>query len=142
MPAAEGTPLVAPQAGSVTWSSYQAAGAGYYLVIRSAGTTRDLVFMHLREGSLLVAPGAAVAAGQAIGQVGQTGDADGPHLHFEIWPAGWKAGQPIDPLGRPARLGRARRTSRLTCPYGCPSAGCPAARARLPSSRGRARAGA
>jgi murein DD-endopeptidase MepM/ murein hydrolase activator NlpD len=99
VPAAEGTPLVAPQAGSVTWSSYQAAGAGYYLVIRSAGTTRDLVFMHLREGSMLVAPGAAVAAGQAIGQVGQTGDADGPHLHFEIWPAGWKAGGPIDPLG-------------------------------------------
>jgi murein DD-endopeptidase MepM/ murein hydrolase activator NlpD len=99
VPAAEGTPLVAPQAGSVTWSSYQAAGAGYYLVIRSAGTARDLVFMHLREGSMLVAPGAAVAAGQAIGQVGQTGDADGPHLHFEIWPAGWKAGQPIDPLG-------------------------------------------
>jgi murein DD-endopeptidase MepM/ murein hydrolase activator NlpD len=99
VPAAEGTPLVAPQAGSVTWSSYQAAGAGYYLVIRSAGTTRDLVFMHLREGSMLVAPGAAVAAGQAIGQVGQTGDADGPHLHFEIWPAGWKGGQPIDPLG-------------------------------------------
>jgi murein DD-endopeptidase MepM/ murein hydrolase activator NlpD len=99
VPAAEGTPLVAPQAGSVTWSSYQATGAGYYLVIRSAGTTRDLVFMHLREGSMVVAPGAAVAAGQAIGQVGQTGDADGPHLHFEIWPAGWKAGQPIDPLG-------------------------------------------
>jgi len=99
LPAAEGTPVVAPQAGSVTWSSFQAAGAGYYLVIRSAGTTRDLVFMHLREGSLLVAQGQPVAPGQAIGQVGQTGDADGPHLHFEIWPAGWKAGQPIDPIG-------------------------------------------
>jgi murein DD-endopeptidase MepM/ murein hydrolase activator NlpD len=99
VPAAEGTPVVAPQAGSVAWSSYQASGAGYYLVVRSAGTTRDLVFMHLREGSLLVVAGQPVAAGQAIGQVGQTGDADGPHLHFEIWPAGWKAGQPIDPLG-------------------------------------------
>lgn len=99
VPAAEGTPVVAPQAGSVTWSSYQASGAGYYLVIRSAATTRDLVFMHLREGSLLVAPAQPVAAGQAIGQVGQTGDADGPHLHFEIWPSGWKAGRPIDPLG-------------------------------------------
>jgi murein DD-endopeptidase MepM/ murein hydrolase activator NlpD len=99
VPAAEGTPVVAPQAGSVTWRSYQASGAGYYLVIRSTGTTRDLVFMHLREGSLLVAPEQPVAAGQAIGQVGQTGDADGPHLHFEIWPAGWKVGQPIDPLG-------------------------------------------
>jgi murein DD-endopeptidase MepM/ murein hydrolase activator NlpD len=98
VPAAEGTPLVAPQAGSVTWRSYQASGAGNFLVIRSAGTTRDLVFMHLLEGSMLVAPGEPVAAGQPIGQVGQTGDADGPHLHFEIWPSGWKVGQPIDPL--------------------------------------------
>jgi murein DD-endopeptidase MepM/ murein hydrolase activator NlpD len=95
--AAEGTPLVSPQAGSVVWSSFQASGAGYYLVVRADGG-RDLVFMHLREGSLLVAPGAVIAAGQPLGQVGQTGDADGPHLHFEIWPAGWKVGQPIDPL--------------------------------------------
>jgi murein DD-endopeptidase MepM/ murein hydrolase activator NlpD len=95
--AAEGTPVVSPQAGSVAWSSYQAAGAGYYLVVRVAAG-RDLVFMHLREGSLLVAPGSPVAAGAAIAQVGQTGDADGPHLHFEIWPAGWKFGRPIDPL--------------------------------------------
>jgi murein DD-endopeptidase MepM/ murein hydrolase activator NlpD len=42
-----------------------------------------------------------VAAGQPIAQVGQTGDADGPTLHFEIWPGGWRtapSSQPIDPL--------------------------------------------
>ena len=57
--------------------------------------------MHLREGSLLVAQGQPVAPGQAIGQVGQTGDATAPHLHFEIWPDGWyatKKSKPIDPL--------------------------------------------
>jgi murein DD-endopeptidase MepM/ murein hydrolase activator NlpD len=95
--AAEGTPLVAPQAGAVVVSSYQAAGAGYYLVVRAV-SGRDLVFMHLLAGSLLVAPGDPVAAGQPIAQVGQTGDADGPHLHFEIWPGGWRTTQPIDPL--------------------------------------------
>ena len=45
--------------------------------------------------------GAALTPGQPFAQVGATGDASGPHLHFEIWPDGWyasKASQPIDPL--------------------------------------------
>ena len=43
----------------------------------------------------------SLAAGQPFAQVGSTGAASGPHLHFEIWPDGWyssKASQPIDPL--------------------------------------------
>jgi murein DD-endopeptidase MepM/ murein hydrolase activator NlpD len=98
--AAEGTPLVAPRAGFVYWRAYQAAGAGYYVVIRG-DDGRDYVFMHLQDGSLLVTKGHAVAAGQRIGSVGSTGDADGAHLHFEIWPDGWfssDASKPIDPL--------------------------------------------
>jgi murein DD-endopeptidase MepM/ murein hydrolase activator NlpD len=98
--AAEGTPLVSPQAGAVVVRAYQASAAGNYLVVR-ADSGRDFVFMHLLTGSQLVAPGDRVVAGQPIAQVGQTGDADGPHLHFEIWPGGWRttaASQPIDPL--------------------------------------------
>jgi murein DD-endopeptidase MepM/ murein hydrolase activator NlpD len=97
--AAEGTPVVSPRAGTVIWRSYQAAGAGYYLVVHG-DDGRDEVFMHLQAGSLLVSKGAVVAAGQRIASVGATGAADGPHLHFEIWPHGWYApgSQPIDPL--------------------------------------------
>jgi murein DD-endopeptidase MepM/ murein hydrolase activator NlpD len=97
--AAQGTPVVSPRAGTVIWRAYQAAGAGYYLVVHG-DDGRDYVFMHLQDGSLLVSKGDAVAAGQRIGNVGATGDADGPHLHFEIWPGGWYAdgSQPIDPL--------------------------------------------
>ena len=55
--------------------------------------------MYLRAPAL-VATGDPVMTGQPIGFVGDTGDADGCHLHFEIWTApGWyTGGHPIDPL--------------------------------------------
>jgi murein DD-endopeptidase MepM/ murein hydrolase activator NlpD len=97
--AAEGTPVVTPRAGSVSWRAYQAEGAGHYVVIRG-DDGRDYVFMHLQDGSVIVEKGHAVAAGQQLAAVGATGRADGAHLHFEIWPDGWWAdgSNPIDPL--------------------------------------------
>jgi len=97
--AAEGLPVAAPRAGTVTWRAYQAAGAGEYVVLH-ADDGRDFVFMHLQTGSVTVAKGAVLAAGQVFARVGATGHATGPHLHFEIWPDGWyasDASQPIDP---------------------------------------------
>lgn len=96
----EGTPVVTPIAGTVVQVAYQAKGAGYYVVIAGVDG-RHYVFMHLQEGSTVVAKGATVAAGQRIANVGNTGGSDGPHLHFEIWVNGWwetKASTPIDPL--------------------------------------------
>ncbi len=97
--AAEGTPLVSPVAGTVSVLGYQAKGAGHYLVVHAADG-RDLVFMHLREGSVLVVEGQPVAAAQRIAEVGSTGGSDGAHLHFELWPGGWwvDGSAPIDPL--------------------------------------------
>jgi murein DD-endopeptidase MepM/ murein hydrolase activator NlpD len=97
--APEGTPIVAPLAGTVSWSANQPAGAGIYVVIRGSDG-RDYVFMHIRPKTLLVEPSDTVSAGQQIAEVGHTGDAQGPHLHFEIWVGGWyeKGGVPIDPL--------------------------------------------
>jgi murein DD-endopeptidase MepM/ murein hydrolase activator NlpD len=100
--AASGVPLVAPVAGTVTWKANQPGGAGIYLVVRGAGSgeVRDYVLMHIKRGTVLVAPGDAVSAGQQLAQVGATGDASGPHLHFEIWVGGWfaRGGAPVDPL--------------------------------------------
>jgi murein DD-endopeptidase MepM/ murein hydrolase activator NlpD len=96
---AEGTPIATPRAGIVSWRAYQADGAGNYVVVH-ADDGRDLVFMHLQTGSITVAKGAALAAGQVFARAGMTGHATGPHLHFEIWPDGWyasDASQPIDP---------------------------------------------
>ena len=42
-------------------------------------------YCHLRQGSVAVAPGEAVAAGDAIGLVGMSGLADFPHLHLNVW---------------------------------------------------------
>jgi murein DD-endopeptidase MepM/ murein hydrolase activator NlpD len=97
--AAEGTPIVAPHGGRVTWVAYQAQGAGYYLVLASDGELYNYVFMHLQRGSTLVKAGDQVAIGQRIASVGSTGDAEGSHLHFEIWDGPWyNGGHAIDPL--------------------------------------------
>jgi murein DD-endopeptidase MepM/ murein hydrolase activator NlpD len=97
---AEGTPIVCPVSGTITYTSYQADGAGYYFVLRGSADNRDYVFMHLVKGSLQVKEGDTVKAGQPCAQLGNTGRSSGPHLHFEIWVGGWyeKGGHPIDPL--------------------------------------------
>lgn len=97
--AATGTPIVAPHSGRITWVAYQAKAAGYYVVLASDGEVFNYVFMHLQQGSTLVQAGDHVATGQRIGSVGATGDAQGSHLHFEIWDGPWyNGGHPVDPL--------------------------------------------
>lgn len=94
-----GTPIVAPYSGTISWVDYQAGGAGYY-VVEHADDGRDYVFMHLLKGSTLVKQGDRVSTGQRLGLVGATGQASGPHLHFEVWVDGpWQfGGHPVDPL--------------------------------------------
>jgi murein DD-endopeptidase MepM/ murein hydrolase activator NlpD len=96
--AACGERLVAAQAGNVSVRAYQAAGAGYYLVIDGTDGF-DYVYMHLAKASWAVV-GTYVPAGTQIGQVGQSGNASGCHLHFEMWTSpGWfSGGAPVDPL--------------------------------------------
>lgn len=97
--AAAGTPVVAPYAGVVSSTSYQAGGAGEYVVLDGADG-RDVFFAHCLRGSTAVGQGATVAAGRQLCQVGASGTASAPHLHFEIWSVGWRiaGGFPIDPL--------------------------------------------
>ncbi|HWI08197.1 MAG TPA: M23 family metallopeptidase [Solirubrobacteraceae bacterium] len=98
--AAAGTPVVAPYAGRISATSYQAAGAGEYVVL-DAVDGRDYFFAHCLRNSTVVARDAIVAAGHPLCQVGATGVTSGhPHLHFEIWQTGWHVpgGMPVDPL--------------------------------------------
>lgn len=89
--AGSGTQIHAPRAGTVTTAgSGRASGwAGTYVVIKHSDGTSSL-YAHM--SSVDVSVGDEVDAGRVIGRVGQTGRAFGPHLHFEIYPAGVEAG--------------------------------------------------
>jgi len=91
-----GTPLVAARAGTVQAAKTEAA-AGNYVVLQDADGS-SYVYMHMRDVAL-VDVGDRVLAGQLVGYVGQTGRADGCHLHFERWTApGWySGGRAVDP---------------------------------------------
>jgi murein DD-endopeptidase MepM/ murein hydrolase activator NlpD len=98
--AAEGTPVVSPLAGLVVARDYQPSGAGYYLTV-DAADGRSFFFAHCQKDTFAVTVGQTIPAGQQLCRVGHTGDATGPHLHFEIWLGGWRrdtSSRPIDPL--------------------------------------------
>lgn len=76
-----GTPVIAPGDGTVERVSYQANGAGRYIVIRH-GREYQTVYMHLSKA--LVKPGQTVKKGQRIALSGNTGRSTGPHLHYEF----------------------------------------------------------
>jgi murein DD-endopeptidase MepM/ murein hydrolase activator NlpD len=106
-----GTPLVAVGAGRVRMSKYHAR-AGNYAVLDLTGSELDLVYAHMVDPALVPA-GSAVAAGQTIGFVGDTGNASGCHLHFELWEgAYYGGGAPIDPVPFLESLDRKRLRQR------------------------------
>lgn len=57
--------------------------AGNYVRVENEAAGWSTAYAHL--DSVAVADGQAVTAGAAIGSVGSTGMASGPHLHYEIW---------------------------------------------------------
>ncbi len=82
-----GTPLVAPSDGVVTNAgSGPASGwAGNYVTIKYSDGTQTLM-AHMSTVSVNV--GQAVKACQPVGAIGMTGRTFGPHVHFEVYPAG------------------------------------------------------
>jgi murein DD-endopeptidase MepM/ murein hydrolase activator NlpD len=79
-PAPTGTPVTAARAGVVRTAGWL-PGYGKVVELRhDQGVTT--IYAHLSR--IMVDPGRAVARGTVVGLVGQTGDATGPHLHFEV----------------------------------------------------------
>ena len=65
-------------------SSFKALG-NFVTIYHDDGSFAD--YYHLQHNGVVVAPGDQVAAGQLLGYSGDTGWADGPHLHFQVYKA-------------------------------------------------------
>lgn len=79
--AGRGTIVRAAEAGRVIHADATLAGYGKMVVIKHAGRLSS-VYAHNRK--LLVEVGQFVEKGEPIAEVGATGNATTPHLHFEI----------------------------------------------------------
>ncbi len=114
------SPVVAVESGKIKfWTTSARAGCMLYLYGRS-GTTylyihlnNDVTMANDNRGKCVAGgsywpglkDGAKVVAGQALGYVGDSGDADGtPHLHFEVHPGNGGATNPYPHLNRATRV--------------------------------------
>lgn len=78
-----GTPIIAAADGTVIVAKSGGYNGGYgsYVVIQHGNGSQTL-YAHMSK--VAATPGETVVQGQIIGYVGETGDATGPHVHFEI----------------------------------------------------------
>ncbi len=88
--AKRGTPLLAVNAGTVSFSGWM-GGYGKVVKIRHGGGYESL---YAHQSRTRVKRGQKVKRGQIIGYVGSTGRSTGPHLHFGLK----KNGRWIDPM--------------------------------------------
>jgi peptidoglycan hydrolase-like protein with peptidoglycan-binding domain len=92
LPAPAGTPVYAARGGQVVYAGWRAGGWGFLVTI-AHGSGERTMYAHLSRIDVRV--GVWVAQGVRVGAVGSTGDASGPHLHFEVR----VRGAAVDPLG-------------------------------------------
>jgi murein DD-endopeptidase MepM/ murein hydrolase activator NlpD len=92
-----GSTVRAAAAGTVIFAGWKDNGGGYQIWV-AHGSGLYTTYNHM--SSLSVGRGQHVDRGSHLGRVGQTGNATGPHLHFEVWigPV-WDGGRRVNPLG-------------------------------------------
>jgi murein DD-endopeptidase MepM/ murein hydrolase activator NlpD len=92
-----GTPEVAARAGRVVWAGWKSGGGAYQVWIDHGN---GIYTNEMHMSAVLVSVGQYVAKGQQIGRVGMTGNATGPHCHFEVWIGyPWRSGSyRVNPL--------------------------------------------
>jgi Peptidase family M23/Putative peptidoglycan binding domain len=81
LPARTGTPVYAARGGRVAWAGWRDGGWGF-LVVVAHGRGERTMYAHLSRVEVRV--GVWIAQGVRVGLVGASGDATGPHLHFEV----------------------------------------------------------
>jgi len=81
--AKQGTPVVAAISGTVVFVGNKGFLGGGNVIWVEEGPKLYTTYNHLYKW--LVHDGQRIYTGQEIGLVGMTGNATGPHLHFEVW---------------------------------------------------------
>ncbi len=90
LPAPFGTPVYSARSGEVVWAGWR--GAYGFLVTVAHGRGERTMYAHLSRIDVRV--GVWIGKGVRVGLIGATGDATGPHLHFEVR----LRGAAVDPL--------------------------------------------
>ena len=75
----EGTVFIASMEGTVTYVSTEGGYGNHFWIQKD-----DVVTLYAHCSQIYVNEGDYIGQGQEIGEVGQTGNATGPHLHFEV----------------------------------------------------------
>ncbi len=87
-----GTPIMAAATGIVSFAGWNSGGYGNLVEIEhpDGSLTR-----YAHNHRILVSAGQEVIQGQLIAEMGSTGNSTGPHLHFELYPPGTDAADPL-----------------------------------------------
>ena len=106
-----GTPVVVSAPGVVARAEWHPAYGNTVRIDHGSGLMT--LYAHLSVISVIV--GQPVKRGQLVGEMGATGNATGPHLHFEVR----VHGTPTDPMPYLLR-GESEQPSRVNPPAGSP----------------------
>ena len=91
-----GSKVRAAAGGTVIFAGWKSNGGGYQVWI-AHGSGLYTTYNHM--SSIAVGSGQHLGRGQQVGRIGQSGNATGPHLHFEVWRGPvWDGGQRVNPL--------------------------------------------
>jgi murein DD-endopeptidase MepM/ murein hydrolase activator NlpD len=91
-----GSTVRAAGGGTIIFAGWKGNGGGYQVWI-AHGSGLYTTYNHM--SSISVGSGQHVSEAQQVGRVGSSGNATGPHLHFEVWRGGvWNGGSRINPL--------------------------------------------
>jgi len=91
-----GTEVVAAAGGKVIFAGWKNNGGGWQVWISHGG---NIYTTYNHMSAITVGDGESVSRGGQVGRIGQSGDATGPHLHFEVWDGQiWNGGQRMNPL--------------------------------------------
>ncbi len=72
--------IYAAASGEVCFCGYGENGYGYYIILQHNG----FCTLYAHMSAFIVSEGESVASGESIGKMGQSGNAAGAHLHFEV----------------------------------------------------------